>query len=643
MQEPSRQETTLFRTLLVCPMCHGNLEFSAQAIVCLACGASFPQAEDGYCDLYPRALVDQEADGWSERQQEMEAWYQDLIQATWAGFSLEQDYAPHAAWLAGLSGLVLDVGGGLGVVRDYLPRRCTYVNVEPSLSWRGSQWKKMATWFPCLERNACFVRGVAEYLPLAADRVDAVTAFWSLNHARDPGRVFREIGRVLKPGGRFLVVLEDMEPTWLDLPRYVFRGFRGRHAVKFARDKVGCFFRKKPWPVAGDHVRIVESEIASWCRPLWVVERREWIGRYLTYEFRRRESQQERSDSVLAKAVRRWKAAKKRSLTTSAAKRAPGDSPPEVTVLMAVHNGARYAREAIESILSQTYPDFELLIVNDGSTDRTRDIVLTYDDPRIRLVDNERNLGLARSLNRGLQIAAGDLVARQDVDDLSEPQRLERQVAYMQKHPAIALLGTACTEIDAKGRRLRKSRLPTDPVDLRWNLLFFCPFYHSAVMFRRWAVLERVGFYNEDLSYSLDVDFWRRIASHFPVANLDEMLVRYRVHDESMTATFGDRTREGHRLRLATVGDLLGWNGLATEETERRFLCMCSLLRGDMDGLELRAAREAAAEVMRLHEVCGRKDVLGDGDWTTHRERIHSLLRGRLRKLGGRLKKERSL
>src|SRR3990170_6306785 len=103
---------------------------------------------------------------------------------------------------------------------------------------------------------------------------------------------------------------------------------------------------------------------------------------------------------------------------------------PEITVLMSVYNGERFLREAIESILNQTYRDFEFLIINDGSTDSSREIILSYNDPRIRLIDNELNIGLTRSLNKGLRLARGKYIARQDADDISFRKRLEKQVAF---------------------------------------------------------------------------------------------------------------------------------------------------------------------------------------------------------------------
>src|SRR5215467_8249434 len=105
---------------------------------------------------------------------------------------------------------------------------------------------------------------------------------------------------------------------------------------------------------------------------------------------------------------------------------------PKVTVLLTVYNGERYLHEAIDSILGQTFQDFEFLIINDGSTDGTRELILSYHDRRIRLIDNEYNIGQTRSLNRGLVLAMGQFLARQDADDISEPDRLASQVAFLE-------------------------------------------------------------------------------------------------------------------------------------------------------------------------------------------------------------------
>ncbi|HKQ33129.1 MAG TPA: glycosyltransferase family A protein, partial [Thermodesulfobacteriota bacterium] len=120
---------------------------------------------------------------------------------------------------------------------------------------------------------------------------------------------------------------------------------------------------------------------------------------------------------------------------------------PKVTVLMTVYNGEKFLNEAIDGILNQTFRDFEFLIINDGSTDGSREIIKSYKDPRINLVDNESNIGLTASLNRGLSLAGGEYIARQDADDISLPERLEKQISILERNPDIALLGSWYLEI----------------------------------------------------------------------------------------------------------------------------------------------------------------------------------------------------
>ena len=208
---------------------------------------------------------------------------------------------------------------------------------------------------------------------------------------------------------------------------------------------------------------------------------------------------------------------------------------PKVTVLMSVYNREHFVREAIDSILAQTLHDFEFIIINDGSTDKTREIILSYKDPRIQLVDNSENLGIPKSLNKGLNLAQGEFVARFDSDDISEPQRLARQVAFLDANPKTVLVGSWYEEIDEQGNILQRCTLPCDCTQIRWGLLFYTPFLNSSAMFRRTVVLQGVGFYNQDFIYAQDHELWARIASLFPIANLSEYLVKYRVHPSSIT------------------------------------------------------------------------------------------------------------
>jgi glycosyltransferase involved in cell wall biosynthesis len=276
---------------------------------------------------------------------------------------------------------------------------------------------------------------------------------------------------------------------------------------------------------------------------------------------------------------------------------------PTVTVLMSVYNGEKYLAEAVDSILNQTYTDFEFLIINDGSTDASRSIICAYHDSRIRLVDNPQNVGLSRSLNRGLSLAQGKYVARQDADDISEPQRLARQVAFMEANPHLLMSGTWYREIDADGNWGDNVRLPGDSTELRWLLLFTCPFIHTAAIMRKTQLLQEVGFYNESCYYAMDYELWFRIAQRCPVTNLPDYLVRYRINPYSMTATYGEITNEGIELRARTVAALLGWVDRHYSLNEATFRKMFTVLYGEDVTLNLEEVIQVTSTIWQLHQA----------------------------------------
>jgi glycosyltransferase involved in cell wall biosynthesis len=276
---------------------------------------------------------------------------------------------------------------------------------------------------------------------------------------------------------------------------------------------------------------------------------------------------------------------------------------PRVSVVMAVHDGERYVGAAVDSVLRQKFRDFELIVVDDGSTDRSAEIVRQHADPRVRLIANGRNLGLAPSLNVGLAEARGEFVARLDADDVAMPQRLAHQVVFMEAHPRVALLGSWYTEMAGDGTAGAQCRLPTQHWDLRWHLCLYCPFAHSAMLWRRALVAEEVGQYDERLAYSMDLDLWRRIAECLQVANVPESLLYLRTHEHSMTATYGERAHEGLHMQAAYAARLLGWPADAGDRPEARLWRLYRLLISrptDRSQPELLAD---AAEVVRLHEA----------------------------------------
>ncbi len=203
-------------------------------------------------------------------------------------------------------------------------------------------------------------------------------------------------------------------------------------------------------------------------------------------------------------------------------------SPEKVTVLLPVYNAAAYVKEAVESILAQTYRDFELLIVEDASTDDSLKIIQAITDDRIRIVRNPENLGITPSLNKGIRLARYALIARMDADDISHPWRLEKQVAYLQKHPDCAMLATWVRLIDHTGTYLRTEGINRE--FLYYTLNFECCIMHSTVMFRK-TYLEAVGGYQK--AYSEDFDLFWRISRRYKISAIDEPLVFYRLHDQN--------------------------------------------------------------------------------------------------------------
>lgn len=243
---------------------------------------------------------------------------------------------------------------------------------------------------------------------------------------------------------------------------------------------------------------------------------------------------------------------------------------PGVTVLMPVFNGERFLREAIESVLQQTHRDFELLIINDGSTDRSRDIVLSYDDPRITFAENAKNLGLAWTLNVGLGLAKYELVARQDADDLSLPARLALQVDFLEKNPDVVLVGTQAMIIDQQG--FRKGRVLDRACthdSIRWDLLFDNSFTHSSVMFRR-STIAQLGGYDRAFRYCQDYALWTQVARHHRVANIDRCLVQYRVHpfDRMSDKLKGIIAEENRLIMRDYIADTLGNDSVSDVELD---------------------------------------------------------------------------
>lgn len=202
---------------------------------------------------------------------------------------------------------------------------------------------------------------------------------------------------------------------------------------------------------------------------------------------------------------------------------------------MAVYNGAEYLRECIDSVLAQTFSDFEFVIVDDGSTDNSREILNSYADPRLRIIANDGNLGLTKSLNVGLAAARGDYIARIDAGDLCMPERLALQVVFLDAHPDFVAVGSGHLIIDAKGRKTGASMKPLSDQELKFVILYFTPFCHPAAMFRRQLGGNPV-LYDESLSIAQDYGLWSKLFDQGAIGNLPHCLVCIRDDPEGITS-----------------------------------------------------------------------------------------------------------
>jgi glycosyltransferase involved in cell wall biosynthesis/GT2 family glycosyltransferase len=224
---------------------------------------------------------------------------------------------------------------------------------------------------------------------------------------------------------------------------------------------------------------------------------------------------------------------------------------PLVTVLLAVHDGEPYLQAALASVLGQTVSDLELLVVDDASRDGTPGILAGFEDPRVRVLRNDEQRGLAASLNRGLDDARGAYVARLDADDVAMPRRLERQLARIRSAPSVAAVGSAVLELDEAWRVGAVHAMPSGVAELRWSSLFSSPFFHPSVLVER-DVLERNGLrYDTGFEESEDYDLWARLLEVGEGDNLADPLVLYRVHPDQAS----QRRRELQRacqLRVAS-------------------------------------------------------------------------------------------
>ena len=249
---------------------------------------------------------------------------------------------------------------------------------------------------------------------------------------------------------------------------------------------------------------------------------------------------------------------------------------------MGVWNGAPQVGEAVQSVLSQTAADLELIVIDDESSDATPAILKSFRDPRLRITRRARG-GLTSALNAALRLARAPLVARLDADDVALPERLDRQLGFLARNPDVGLLGTAAREVDAAGREVAILRPPTGDAEIRRTLIRRNPFVHSSVVMRR-SVMEQAGGYDPAFPVAQDYDLWMRMSRVTLMANLPELLVVRRLLPGRVTAarhTERARAEASVRWRAVRSGAYPPWCALfvlrpllaqALPETARRFV-----------------------------------------------------------------------
>ncbi|MDC5363159.1 glycosyltransferase [Acinetobacter baumannii] len=207
-----------------------------------------------------------------------------------------------------------------------------------------------------------------------------------------------------------------------------------------------------------------------------------------------------------------------------------------VSVVLPAYNAELYLKEAIDSVLSQTCTDFELIVLNDGSIDRTEEIILSYNDSRIVYVKNEQNLGLIGTLNKGINLAKGKYIARMDADDICHPERFEKQINFLENNDDYIICGTAAYRFHSNYNLNNNIfRVPESDGVIRLKMLFNSPFIHPSVMMRNSIIKEKMLSFDIDYKYAEDYKFWSQLLKYGKAYNLQEKLLYYRLTPNSQT------------------------------------------------------------------------------------------------------------
>lgn len=228
----------------------------------------------------------------------------------------------------------------------------------------------------------------------------------------------------------------------------------------------------------------------------------------------------------------------------------------QLTVLMTVYNGEKYLKEAIESILNQSVRDFQFLILDNASSDSSRDIISSYHDSRLRLIALPENIGQVAALNKGMDMIDTQYIARMDADDVSLPRRLERQIRFMEENPQVGVCGTNIVMF--RERKKYPKYYPSAPEDIKSRLMSGCYLAHPSVIMRK-EFFDRFHLqFDEKIGHSEDWELWQRASFCFPLANIPEIHLLYRLHAGSVSAVTEERKKHAAQVIYNRYFSILG-------------------------------------------------------------------------------------
>jgi cellulose synthase/poly-beta-1,6-N-acetylglucosamine synthase-like glycosyltransferase len=294
-------------------------------------------------------------------------------------------------------------------------------------------------------------------------------------------------------------------------------------------------------------------------------------------------------------------------------------SNPQISVVLPIHNGMPYLPDTIQSVLEQSFRDFELIALDDGSTDETWSYLQAQDDPRLRAIRLEK-VGLVGALNRALDEAKAPLIARIDADDIALPNRLAAQHQFMAERPKVALLGCQALCIDERGSPSGTRRFPLSSGAIRFQMFFGCPFLHPGTMFRRGAAMD-IGGYRKEYFPGEDYDLWSRLIVRHQTANHCEPLMRYRVHSQSITGTQASVLTEMCGKIASDYAARIGC-GADPQAVKQLYLFLAAGLSMDMEH-----ARQLRDAYVQIKNFCGAQDAAADAELLVIRDAIQRRLR----------------